>query len=117
MMGETLAERVGVMIDRYMSKRLRSIPNSCPSFDNAIRYLGDIEDSVGIEYLETIKKYISYAVDSIEEARSINADLRDTCSDIASEKDDEIERLEEEISKLKDEITRLEEELETRKND
>lgn len=86
-----------------MSRWLRDIPTSCKMFDKAILELKDIETNVDIEVWETIRKNIEYAIDYIEEARGVNGDLRDTCVDIAEEKNKEIGILLERINELENE--------------
>ena len=86
-----------------MSKRLSSIKTSCPLFDKAISYIDNIvpklkqyqEDGLVVDdwLIKEIKDDIDYEKSNIEEARSINGDLRDTCLDIADTKNEEIEEL------------------------
>lgn len=119
---------------KYMSKRLSDIETSCRHFDEAIKYLkylleevesykqsGEIVD----EWLvKKVSDYIKNAEYSIEIGRDINGQLRDTCSDIADEKQKEINELEsriedlekdheEEIDKLNNKIEELEDLLPT----
>lgn len=99
-----------------MSKRLKNIPTSCPMFDKAIAELEYIERLVEKDVWEDIKKSISTAIDCIEEGRTVNGDLRDTCSDIADTKDKEIAELEDrysdEIKDLNSTITHLQDKVE-----
>lgn len=96
-----------------MSKRLRDIPTTCPMFDKAIKILENL--SLSEEDYERVKNDIDTVIDLINEGRSANGYLRDTCVDIAEEKDKEIESLLKKInelnaynSELKDEIESLE---------
>jgi len=88
-----------------MSKRLRDIPTTCPMFDKAIKILENL--SLDEETYEQVKYEIDSVIDWINDCRSVNGDLRDTCVDIAEEKQKEIDRLEEYISELKEEIDSL----------
>lgn len=81
-----------------MSKRLRDIPTSCPMFDKAINILENL--NLDEEIYESVKYEIDTVIDYINEGRSVNGDLRDTCVDIADEKNKEIEKLEQEIYEL-----------------
>ena len=89
-----------------MSKRLRDIPTTCPMFDKAIKILENL--SLDEETYEQVKYEIDTVIDLINDGRSANGDLRDTCVDIAEEKQKEINELEVYISELKEEIKSLE---------
>jgi Asp-tRNA(Asn)/Glu-tRNA(Gln) amidotransferase C subunit len=88
-----------------MSKRLSDIPTSCPMFDKAISILENL--NLDEEVYESIKNDINTVIDYINEGRSVNGDLRDTCLDIAEEKDKEIDSLYKEIDELKEEVKSL----------
>lgn len=121
-----------------MSKRLSDIETSCKHFDNAIGYLKELLEGVKSykesgepvdEWLiKNVSDYIKDAEYSIEIGRDINGQLRDTCSDIADEKQKEINELEsriedlekdheEEIDKLNNKIEELEDLLPTQPQD
>lgn len=95
-----------------MSKRLRDIPTSCKMFDSAISELKYIERIVEPEVWKEIEKEINAAIEYIEEGRSINGELRDTCSDIANEKNEEIGELCDNIQELKEEYEQKIDEME-----
>lgn len=84
-------------------------------FDKAIAELDYIERLVEPDIWDDINKGIAAAKEYIEEGRSINGQLRDTCSDIADEKNGEISDLNDEIENMchthKSEINQLQEEI------
>jgi phage host-nuclease inhibitor protein Gam len=88
-----------------MSKRLRDIPTSCPMFDKAISILENL--NLDEKVYEAVKNDIDTVIDYINEGRSVNGDLRDTCVDIAEDKDKEIDSLCKEIDELKEEVRSL----------
>lgn len=99
-----------------MSKRLRDIPTSCPMFDKAIAELRLIEGLVDEDVWRSIKNEIACAIDYIEEGRTVNGDLRDTCVDIADTLKQEINdttyHYQQEIESLKADIGILEDRIE-----
>jgi len=83
-----------------MSKRLSQIPTSCPVFNKALEAIKEIEEYLGEKICDQLRYEIDTVIDCIEECRTINGDLRDTCSDIIDEKDKKIDELNNEIENL-----------------
>jgi len=80
-------------------------------FDNAIAELNYLELIVEEDVWRDISGLISRAIDYINDGRTVNGDLRDTCISIADEKNAEIKELQDELSDREGEIRELQEEV------
>lgn len=81
-----------------MSKRLNTIPTSCPIYDKLVLEIQEIKNILGDSVFSLIKSEIDNIQGFADQIRDIAGDLRDTCSDILDEKNKEIEELQEELN-------------------
>ncbi len=76
-----------------MSKRLRAIPDTCPIYDDIESRISEIKNVLGEQVSGLIEYELKEILKSADEIRNTCGDLRETASDIASEKNEEMEEL------------------------
>ena len=99
-----------------MSLKLSTIKETCPLYDQIVEQIDEIHKVLG-PVADLINHELAGIATIADEIRCIAGDLRDTASDIATEKNGEIEDIQKEMDDLiKDhalELDGLREELET----
>jgi len=83
-----------------MSKQLSKIQTTCPIYDKIVKEVEYIKNTLDEETYNSIKGELDLILYYADEIRNIAGDLRDTASDIADDKNKEIEELQSQLEDL-----------------
>jgi hypothetical protein len=90
-----------------MSKRLGDIPDTCPIYDEIKSRISEIKNILGEQVSILIDYELTKILKCADQIRNTCADLRETASDIADSKNEEIEEIRKDMQWEIDENVRI----------